>query len=59
MTAAVETVIKIHKMEGPGDVLVFMPGQEEVDSVVHALKDEVLPSSSLRLHSDMDLNATC
>ncbi len=50
MAAAVETVIKIHKMEGPGDVLVFMPGQEEVDSVIHALKDEV-PSPGLRLHS--------
>eukprot|EP01084_Bolivina_argentea_P225909 381677_1 len=40
MTAAVETVIKIHKMESPGDMLVFMPGQEEVDSVVRTLKDE-------------------
>ncbi len=41
MTAAVETVIKIHKMESPGDVLVFMPGQEEVDSVVRTLRDQV------------------
>ena len=36
---AVETVLNIHRCEGVGDVLVFMPGGEEIDSVVASLSE--------------------
>ena len=36
--ACVETVVDIHMTEKAGDVLVFLPGQEEVNSVVAQLK---------------------
>jgi ATP-dependent RNA helicase DDX35 len=37
--AAVDTVVQIHKHEDVGDVLVFMPGMEEIDRAVLLLKD--------------------
>ncbi|VDL81617.1 unnamed protein product [Nippostrongylus brasiliensis] len=37
--AAVETVIEIHKKEIPGDVLVFLTGQDEVIQVCEMLTD--------------------
>lgn len=36
---SVETVMKIHHKEGPGDVLVFLTGVEEVDNCVSLLKE--------------------
>ncbi|KAG7397116.1 ATPdependent RNA helicase [Phytophthora boehmeriae] len=38
---AIETVLAIDKYEGEGDILVFLPGQEEIDFVVRALSDSV------------------
>ncbi|ESO05489.1 hypothetical protein HELRODRAFT_191309 [Helobdella robusta] len=38
LDAMVETVIKIHTHEKPGDVLAFVTGQEEVEKVVKELK---------------------
>merc|ERR1712142_978850 len=35
----VETVIKIHEVEPPGDILVFLTGMEEVDHCVNLLKN--------------------
>jgi len=35
----VETVIKIHEVEPPGDILVFLTGMEEVDHCVNMLKN--------------------
>ncbi|CAH0481977.1 unnamed protein product [Peronospora belbahrii] len=37
---AIDTVLAIDKHEGEGDVLVFLPGQEEIDCVVRALNDQ-------------------
>ncbi|XP_065560398.1 probable ATP-dependent RNA helicase DHX35 isoform X2 [Artemia franciscana] len=37
--AAVETVVEIHKKEPPGDILVFLTGQEEVKIAVELLTD--------------------
>ena len=34
-----DTVMKIHRKEGPGDVLVFLTGVEEVDGCVSILRD--------------------
>ncbi|DAZ95322.1 TPA: hypothetical protein N0F65_002429 [Lagenidium giganteum] len=35
----VDTVLAIDQHEGMGDILVFLPGQEEIDQVVRALND--------------------
>ena len=36
---AVQTVLDIHRGEDWGDVLVFLPGSEDVDNAVHALEE--------------------
>eukprot|EP00644_Phytophthora_capsici_P008597 jgi/Phyca11/111763/e_gw1.20.17.1 len=36
---SIDTVLAIDEHEGEGDVLVFLPGQEEIDFVVRALND--------------------
>ncbi|CAP33531.2 Protein CBG15221 [Caenorhabditis briggsae] len=38
--AAVDTVINIHKHEMPGDILVFLTGQDEVEDVCEKLREE-------------------
>ena len=38
MMATVKTVLAIHREEGPGDVLAFLTGQEEVEKAVAELK---------------------
>ncbi|XP_025086245.1 probable ATP-dependent RNA helicase DHX35 [Pomacea canaliculata] len=40
LKATVDTVMKIHFNERPGDVLAFLTGMEEVDNVVHRLIEE-------------------
>ncbi|KAI9912364.1 hypothetical protein PsorP6_005921 [Peronosclerospora sorghi] len=37
---AIDTVLAIDAHEGDGDVLIFLPGQEEIDFVVRALNDK-------------------
>ena len=37
--AAVEAVVSINRHEGEGDILVFLPGMEEVDEAVYMLKE--------------------
>ncbi|RQM19665.1 hypothetical protein B5M09_002710 [Aphanomyces astaci] len=34
---AIDTVLAIHEREAPGDILVFLPGQDEIDHVVQRL----------------------
>ncbi|XP_074068065.1 putative ATP-dependent RNA helicase DHX35 isoform X2 [Macrotis lagotis] len=38
--STVETVMKIHQTEGDGDILAFLTGQEEVETVVSLLIDQ-------------------
>ncbi|XP_021039250.1 probable ATP-dependent RNA helicase DHX35 isoform X1 [Mus caroli] len=38
--ATVDTVVKIHQTEGDGDILAFLTGQEEVDTVVSMLMEQ-------------------
>jgi ATP-dependent RNA helicase DDX35 len=40
LTKTIETVLAIDKHEGRGDVLVFLPGQDEIDFVVRSLQDK-------------------
>ncbi|KAI8942659.1 hypothetical protein NX059_000712 [Plenodomus lindquistii] len=48
---AVETVMKIHKAEEDGDILVFLTGREEIDDAIELLSDRIadLPPSSKKL----------
>jgi ATP-dependent RNA helicase DDX35 len=39
--ATVDTVMKIHKKEPPGDILAFLTGQEEVQHAVNAIRDHM------------------
>ncbi|KAG1772411.1 P-loop containing nucleoside triphosphate hydrolase protein [Suillus occidentalis] len=38
---AIRLVLEIHCTEEPGDILVFMTGEEEIESVCHSIKREV------------------
>lgn len=38
--AAVEAVLEIHRTEGAGDILVFLPGEAEIEDAVRMLADE-------------------
>ncbi|KAI8808457.1 P-loop containing nucleoside triphosphate hydrolase protein [Cladochytrium replicatum] len=48
INAAVEAVLKIHKYEDPGDVLVFLTGKEEVDTAVSLIHEALDNSKSLQ-----------
>lgn len=39
LQTAIETVLAIDKHEGDGDILVFLPGQEEIEFVVRSLNE--------------------
>lgn len=49
--AAVDTVLKIHKDEGEGDILVFMTGREEIDDAIELLSEHIveLPPTSKKV----------
>ncbi|RYQ82558.1 hypothetical protein Ahy_B10g101143 isoform B [Arachis hypogaea] len=42
--AAVSTVLLIHEREPPGDILVFLTGQDDIDGAVQLIADEVQTS---------------
>jgi ATP-dependent RNA helicase DDX35 len=50
--AAVQTVVDLHREDVPGDVLVFLTGQEEVEAAVKLLEEEArkLARSRLKYH---------
>lgn len=37
----VDTILKIHRKEGPGDILAFLTGQEEVHQAMNTLRDHM------------------
>ncbi|CAH0001911.1 unnamed protein product [Clonostachys byssicola] len=39
---AIKTVFDIHTQEGPGDILVFLTGREEIDTAVQAVSERAL-----------------
>lgn len=41
ITCAVETILSIHKSEGSGDILVFLPGGEEIDAAIDMLNESL------------------
>ena len=54
MKSAVETVLKIHKSEPPGDILLFLTGMEEIDQCMSYLNecknDKAAVKSGLKLN---------
>lgn len=40
LTASIDTVIKIHKEEAEGDILLFLTGEEEIEQACQQIKDE-------------------
>uniref|UniRef100_A0A8C6RH75 DEAH-box helicase 35 n=1 Tax=Nannospalax galili TaxID=1026970 RepID=A0A8C6RH75_NANGA len=50
--ATVDTVVKIHQTEGDGDILAFLTGQEEVETVVSMLIEQarVLARTGMKKH---------
>ncbi|XP_030831683.1 probable ATP-dependent RNA helicase DHX35 [Strongylocentrotus purpuratus] len=51
LKAVVETIMKIHKSEPKGDILAFLPGQDEVENVLRMVIDQirVLRDSSMKM----------
>lgn len=49
--AALLTIFQIHLEEGPGDILVFLTGQEEIESVERLIRDRIrqLPEDNQKL----------
>lgn len=41
LQASVQTVLDIHKHQPPGDILVFLTGQEEIETVVSLIRDSI------------------
>ncbi|KAJ3693888.1 hypothetical protein LUZ60_009368 [Juncus effusus] len=40
LQSAVDTVLSIHETEGPGDVLVFLTGQDDIEAAVRMITEE-------------------
>lgn len=59
LDAALNTVLQVHLEQEPGDVLVFLTGQEEIDSLhqllkhryVHQVDPSVVQAGSASRHS--------
>ncbi|XP_077240864.1 RNA helicase family protein isoform X2 [Tasmannia lanceolata] len=51
LDAALITIFQIHLEEGPGDILVFLTGQEEIESVERLIQERVqqLPEGSQKI----------
>lgn len=47
LKSCVETVLKIHESEGPGDILVFLPGGESIDDAVRMVEDRIASSEAV------------
>ena len=49
MEASLNTVMQIHLNEKPGDILVFLTGQEEIDTACQILQDRINESKDKKL----------
>ncbi|XP_030956935.1 pre-mRNA-splicing factor ATP-dependent RNA helicase DEAH10-like isoform X2 [Quercus lobata] len=51
LDAALITIFQIHLEEGPGDILVFLTGQEEIESVERLIQERIqqLPEGRQKL----------
>jgi len=51
-----ETILKIHYSQGPGDILAFVTGQDEVDDVISNLKMELRKMHPQKCKAKMSLS---
>lgn len=51
--AALKTVMQIHTTHEPGDILVFKPGQEDVDVLVAGIRHETTRLEAFPLYANM------
>lgn len=49
LEAAIRTVVQIHSCEGPGDILVFLTGEEEIEDACRKITKEVRPFGDQRM----------
>ena len=42
LEAAIRTVVQIHICEGPGDILVFLTGEEEIEDACKKIAKEIM-----------------
>ena len=42
ISKAVETILQIHLSEGPGDILVFLTGKEDIETACELVNDRLL-----------------
>lgn len=47
---ALDVVFQIHSQEGPGDILVFLTGREEIDNAIQAVSERVAQLNSRQDH---------
>lgn len=59
LDAALTTVLQVHLEEGPGDILVFLTGQQEIDSLHHLLAHRLHPAQSCSCTSCGALSGQC
>lgn len=53
LSRAVEAVVEIHKSDMPGDILLFVTGQDDVETAVQLLRDEAQRLSGSRLRTKL------
>ena len=55
--SAVETALEVHRNEGPGDILIFLTGEGEIDDAVNLLEEEAreMKRDPRRSHDALDL----
>lgn len=64
MEAAIRTVVQIHLCEPPGDILLFLTGEEEIEDACRKINKEVTQMGDqvgfgLRLDFAHSMDASC
>lgn len=53
--SAVEAALDVHQGEGPGDILIFLTGEEEIEDAVRLLEDEAREMQNSARRPNLDL----
>lgn len=55
LEAAANAIMEVHTKEPPGDILVFLPGQEEIEAVLRTLSEHRYAASSMKGKRGLEL----
>lgn len=55
LAAAADAVMEVHTKEPPGDILVFLPGQEEIEAVLRLLSERKYGTRTTRGRRTLEL----